>query len=151
MVDIAPTAMGLFSSATAATAAAASSSSAIRLPLVDAVPAAVVVVVVVATVVAIVVLVDPADVVARGGTRGVEQLQHQGAAGDDASPAGEEAPSNHGLEDARLAARLAPDDDDLGQVEVGVLPERAEDVLQLGGYGNQLFHFLYRYWYVFIF
>lgn len=80
-----------------------------------------------------------ARALAAGGAGGVVELEDQRAAGDDARASGQEVASYDVLEDAALARALRTDDDDLREVDGG-LSDRAEDVLQLVDYGNQVFH-----------
>lgn len=80
-----------------------------------------------------------ARALAAHGASGVVQLEDQRAASNDARPSGQEVASYDVLEDAALARALGTDDDDLWEVDGG-LSDRAEDVLQLVDYRNQVFH-----------
>jgi hypothetical protein len=66
-----------------------------------------------------------------GSPRLVHELQHEGAARADVGAPREEVPAHERLEDAGLAAALAPHHGHLRQVDRGAAPQLREDVLQL--------------------
>lgn len=67
---------------------------------------------------------------------GLEELEHEGAAGADFVAAGQEVAADEGFEDAGFAAALAADDGDLGELDGGLAPQLGEDVLELVDYGD---------------
>ena len=77
----------------------------------------------------------------RGPIGRIEQLKHEWSSCDDAGAAGEKTSAHDAFEDGGFAARLAADDDYLGEVEGGVLAEGTEDVLKFRRYGDEFFHF----------
>lgn len=67
-----------------------------------------------------------------GGAAGlVHELQHEGSPRAYVGAPGQEVAADERLEDAGLAAALAPHDGDLRQVDRGAAPQLREDVLQL--------------------
>jgi hypothetical protein len=66
-----------------------------------------------------------------GAARLVHELEHEGAARADVGAPREEVAADERLEDAGLAAALAPDHGHLRQVDRGAAPQLREDVLQL--------------------
>lgn len=66
-----------------------------------------------------------------GPARLVHELEHEWAARADVGAPREEVAANESLEDAGLAAALAPDHGHLRQVDRGAAPQLREDVLQL--------------------
>lgn len=66
-----------------------------------------------------------------GPARLVHELEHEGAARADVGAPREEVAADERLEDAGLAAALAPDHGHLRQVDRGAAPQLREDVLQL--------------------
>lgn len=67
----------------------------------------------------------------RGPPRLVHELEHERAARADVGAPREEVAADEGLEDAGLAAALAPHHGHLRQVDRGAAPQLREDVLQL--------------------
>lgn len=67
----------------------------------------------------------------RWSPRLVHELEHEGAARADVGAPREEVAADERLEDAGLAAALAPHDGHLRQVDRGAAPQLREDILQL--------------------
>ena len=61
---------------------------------------------------------------------GLDELENEGAACADVVAAWEEVSADEGFEDAGLAAALAADDGDLGEVDGGLASDAGEDVLK---------------------